>query len=175
MRCYANTEIRFYMFATDKNDKVTDLAIYLRFPPPPGCMDECQSQRLFVCFWYIYLLSINRLIFQIPQCIRQMSHNALFCNKNKCSHMHVHIFHGYKIVHFGIWDWYIMGFVNKVNLDCTGAQGGAWFRIKRRQAAFHWQCQDSNLGVSVSRTHSDSPTHWMPVIIIKRLSYPGSN
>ena len=123
----------------------------------------------------IYLLSINRLIFQIPQCIRQMSHNALFCNREKCSHMHVHIFHGYKIVHFGIWDWYIMGFVNKVNLDCTGAQGGAWFRIKRRQAAFHWQCQDSNLGVSVSRTHSDSPTHWMPVIIIKRLSYPGSN
>ena len=48
-----------------------------------------------------------RPIAQIPQCIRQVSHNAPSCNRN------VHTF-CYKMVHCGMWDWCNMGFVQQV-------------------------------------------------------------
>ena len=52
----------------------------------------------------------NRPISQIPQCISQISHNAPFCNRNvhTCAHF------CYKMVHCGIWDWCIVGFVQQV-------------------------------------------------------------
>ena len=53
----------------------------------------------------------NSPIPQIPQCIRQISHNATFCNRNV--HMWAHLC--YKMVHCGIWDWCIVGFMQQVN------------------------------------------------------------
>ena len=52
----------------------------------------------------------NRPISQIPQCIRQLSRNATFCNGNvhTCAHF------GYKTVHCGMWDWCIVWFVKLV-------------------------------------------------------------
>ena len=47
--------------------------------------------------------SFNSPILQIPQCIRQISHNAPICNRNF-----------YKVVYGGIWEWCIVGFVNEV-------------------------------------------------------------
>ena len=49
--------------------------------------------------------ALYRQISQIPQCIRQISHNAPFCNRNVhlCAHF------CYKVVHYGIWDWCIVG------------------------------------------------------------------
>ena len=53
--------------------------------------------------WY------NRPISQIQQYIRQLFHNAPFCNRNvdTCAH------HCYKMVHCEIWDWCITGFVQQ--------------------------------------------------------------
>ena len=55
-------------------------------------------------------LSVSRPTVQIPQCIRQISHNVPFCNRNvhTCAHF------CYKMVHCGIWDWCIMGFVKQI-------------------------------------------------------------
>ena len=46
-------------------------------------------------------------ISQIPQCIRQIYHNAPFCNRkvHTCAHF------CYKMVHCGLFVWCIMGFV----------------------------------------------------------------
>ena len=53
----------------------------------------------------------NRPISQVPECIRQISHNASFCNRNvhTCAHF------CYKMVHCVIWDWCIVGFVPYVD------------------------------------------------------------
>ena len=53
----------------------------------------------------------NRPISQIPKCIRQISHNAPFCNRNvhRCAHFN------YKMVHCGIWGWLIVRFVWQVH------------------------------------------------------------
>ena len=50
----------------------------------------------------------NRLISQIPQCIRQISHNAPF--RNTCAHF------CYEMVHCGMWHRCILGFVRWVHL-----------------------------------------------------------
>ena len=50
----------------------------------------------------------NRPVSQIPLCIRQIIHNAPFCNRN------VHTHFCYKMLHCGIWIWCIVGFVHKV-------------------------------------------------------------
>ena len=49
----------------------------------------------------------NRPISQIPQCIRKISHNATFCNRNvhTCTHF------CYQMLHCGIWHRCILGFV----------------------------------------------------------------
>ena len=47
---------------------------------------------------------------QISQCIRQISHNAPSCNRN----VHTCAYFSYKIMYFGIWNWYIVGFVQQV-------------------------------------------------------------
>ena len=51
----------------------------------------------------------NRPIWQIPQCISLVSHSAPFCERNvhTCAHF------SYKMVHCGIWDRCIVGFVNR--------------------------------------------------------------
>ena len=51
--------------------------------------------------------SVNRPISQIPECIRQISHNATFCNRNvhTCAHF------CYKMLYCGIWHRCILGFV----------------------------------------------------------------
>ena len=56
------------------------------------------------------VLTSNRPISQIPQCIRQISHNATFCNRNV--HMRAHFC--YKMLHCGIWHRCILGFVKWV-------------------------------------------------------------
>ena len=60
----------------------------------------------------------NRPISQIPQCIRQIPHNAPFCNRNV--HMCAHFC--YKMMHCWVLDLCIMGFVQQVywsNIMCT--------------------------------------------------------
>ena len=46
-------------------------------------------------------------ISHILQCIRQISHNALFCNRN--------MYFCYKMEHCGIWNWCIVEFVRLAN------------------------------------------------------------
>ena len=58
------------------------------------------------CTWY----RLNRPISQIPECICAISHNATFCNRNV--HMCAHFC--YKMVHYGIFVWCIVGFVRWV-------------------------------------------------------------
>ena len=53
----------------------------------------------------------NRPVSQILECIRQISHNAPFCNWN----VHTFAHFCYKMNHHGKWDWGIMGFVKWVN------------------------------------------------------------
>ena len=52
----------------------------------------------------------NRAISQIPQCMRQTNHNSPLCNGNvhPCAHL------GYKMVHYGILNWCIVGFMQQV-------------------------------------------------------------
>ena len=52
----------------------------------------------------------NRPISQIPQCIRQISHNAPFCNIN----VHTCAYFCYKMLHCGIWHRCILGFLRWV-------------------------------------------------------------
>ena len=49
----------------------------------------------------------EKLISQIPPCIRQISHNARFCERN----VHTSAHFCWKMVHYGIWDWCIVEFV----------------------------------------------------------------
>ena len=67
----------------------------------------------YVCFWLFNYY--NRPISQIPQCIRQIPHNAPYCNRNvhTCAHF------CYKMVHCGIWDCWIVGFVRWVYYPST--------------------------------------------------------
>ena len=55
--------------------------------------------------------NVSRPISQIPQRIKQMSHNAPFCNRtvHTCAHF------CYKVEHCGIWDCCIVGFVQQVS------------------------------------------------------------
>ena len=60
--------------------------------------------------WSCFSFGPNRPISQMPQCIRQISHNAPFCNRNvhTCAHF------CYKMLHCGIWHRCILGFVRWV-------------------------------------------------------------
>ena len=53
-------------------------------------------------------------ISQIPKCMRQISHNAPFCNIKV--HTCAHFF--YKMVHCGIWDWCIVRYGTGASWDC---------------------------------------------------------
>ena len=56
-------------------------------------------------------LLISRLVSQTPQyIIRQISLDAPFCNRN----VHTYEHFCYQMVHCGIWDWCIVGFVQQV-------------------------------------------------------------
>ena len=57
-----------------------------------------------------HCLSFNSPISQITQCIRQIFHNAPFCNRNvhPCAHF------CYKGVHCGILGWHIVSFVKVI-------------------------------------------------------------
>ena len=72
-----------------------------------GCWFEMPSHQVWRhCngWWHS---AYNRLIFQMPEFIRQLSHNASFCDRNvhTCAHF------WYKMVHCGIFVWCIVGFV----------------------------------------------------------------
>ena len=62
--------------------------------------------------WWCHMraMSCNWPISQIPGYIEQISHNAPFCNKNvhKCVHF------CYKMMHRGLWDWCILGFMQQM-------------------------------------------------------------
>ena len=62
----------------------------------------------------------DRPISRIPQCIRQISHNVSFSDRNAdtCAHF------CYKMVHCGIRDWCIFGFVQK--LRCEACSNTGW-------------------------------------------------
>ena len=87
-------------------------------------------------------IGYNKPISQIPQCIRQISHNATFCNRNvhTCAHF------CYKKVHWGICHRCILGFVRwfywtqltqvfrlevekDYQTDCTCLEPG-WYQFK---------------------------------------------
>ena len=65
---------------------------------------------------------VDRPISQIPECIRQISHNAPFCNRNvhTCAHF------CYKMLHCGIWHRCILGFVRWVYLFIWNALLRFW-------------------------------------------------
>ena len=65
----------------------------------PACVSQSITARFTTNVW------INRSISHLPQCIRQITHNASYGNSN------VHIC--YKMVNCGIWDWGIVRFVQK--------------------------------------------------------------
>ena len=73
-----------------------------------------QSTVTLICSsiirYIIHVLRCNRPISQIPQCIRQISHNAPFCNRN----VHICAHFCYKMLHYGIWHRGILGFVKWV-------------------------------------------------------------
>ena len=80
----------------------------------------------------------NRPIWQITQCIRQISHNVSFCNRN----VHICAHFCYKMIHCGIWNRCIVGFVHYVNwfiltIDkaSVACVGSAHFWVCR----FKWQ------------------------------------
>ena len=91
-----------------------------------GYYGKCFHAMIPTCLYTSYIMAVisvvrldimessshlnNRPISQIPKCIRQISHNALFCNRNmhRCAHF------CYKMVPCGIWDWCIVGFVWQV-------------------------------------------------------------
>ena len=62
----------------------------------------------------------NRPISQIPQCIRQMSHNAPFCDRNV---------HCYKLVRCAILDWCIVGYVQPINIKAGPVVNWIFWRI----------------------------------------------
>ena len=66
-----------------------------------------QSQSIFRPTNHKRVMPANRSISQISQCIRQISHNTSFCNRN----VHICAHFCYKILHCGIWDCCIVGFV----------------------------------------------------------------
>ena len=68
-----------------------------------------------------YNKAYNREISQIPQCIKQLFHNAPLCNRNvhTCAHF------CYKVVHCGVWDCCIVGLLQQIYCLCTGMKLGA--------------------------------------------------
>ena len=67
---------------------------------------------------------VIKFIKQILQRIGQMSYNAPFCNRNV--HMCAHFC--YEMVHCGIWDWCIMGFIcNRSILNTMKIQWKMWY------------------------------------------------
>ena len=69
-----------------------------------------QSQFIFRPSNHKGMMPANRPISPIPQCIRKISHNAPFCNRN----VHICAHFCYKMLHCGIWHRCILGFVRLV-------------------------------------------------------------
>ena len=82
-----------------------------------------------------------------PQCIRQISNNAPFCNRNV--HMCAHF--SYKMVHCGILDQWIVGCVRQVYLikNGTGNTDSLAWPITGSFHIFHLHCQ------AISETDAD--------------------
>ena len=112
--------------------------------------------------WWLFVFSIDildlhsyRPISQILQCIRQMSHNAPFCNRNvhTCAHF------CYKVVHCGMYDWCIVGFVQqayylivpirRVWWDSLGNFSSSWSSISH-----------PNIGLSCPQYKQISILYW---------------
>ena len=75
-----------------------------------SALDKYLPMHHFVTEMCTHFISHNRPISQIPQCIRQISYNAPFCDRNV--HPYAHFCH--KMVYCGIWNWCIAGFVQQV-------------------------------------------------------------
>ena len=75
----------------------------------------------------------DRLVAQIPQCTSPIPHNTLFCNRNvhRCARF------CYKIVHFGIFVWYHVGFVRWVNSALSNFWHICW-RVLHRYHIFNY-------------------------------------
>ena len=114
----------FNIFATPNIDLVVSIVHKIcsvqkidpnKYPMPLFNMATC-IQSMQRTWWPVVSTSIvtgsywNRPISQIPQCTSPISHNASFCNRNvhTCAHF------CYKMVHCGIFDWCIVGFVRWV-------------------------------------------------------------
>ena len=102
--------------------------------------DICVQYEVFEMFHFQPINHLwNRLISQIPQCIRQISNKTPFCNRN------VHTCALW--VHCGIWDWFIVGleqqamvssriivFYNKQNSWIQQKKAGTWSCTKEKNS-----------------------------------------
>ena len=112
------------------------------FQEPVVNLAKCPT--IIITLWLVLRLEHSgTFISQIPQCIRQISHNASFCSRNVHTYAHfcykAHFCHKsnnasdkypimhhfvremctqadfcHKTVHYGIQDWCIVGFVQQV-------------------------------------------------------------
>ena len=107
-------------------------------------------------FQCIYTKKI-RPISQIPQCIRQISHNAPFCNRNV--HTCAHFCH--KMVHCGLWDQCTVGWVHyPVLSQCvTPWQTEIFVALLWRHNANPLKCPQGLLNsIAVSKPYNCWPT-----------------
>ena len=87
----------------------------------------------------------NRYISQIPQCIRQISHNATLCNRNVhvCAHFY------YKVVHWALLDRCIVGFVLQVH-----------------ELSIKWVILETLISIGLSRMQYCMPaTNHVPIVL----------
>ena len=89
---------------------------------PPG---KCRRHFESVIF------KLFRPTTQITQSIRQISHNALFCSRN----VHTSAHFCYKMVHCGIWDWCMVGFVEQFYCSSTRQQATTLIKVHLRDMA----------------------------------------
>ena len=129
------------------------------FPPPCQHTEACTkclacfrqhiktcSQEKYAVFSIQIPLEVwwqgaNRSISQIPWCTCSISHNAAF-RTEMCTFL-------FWMLHCGIWNSCIMGFVNWVNLHCKyiiSGSGNGLVQVLRRRQAITWT--------------NDNPVHW---------------
>ena len=82
---------------THNRQPITRLWFLLRFWLLKILQQSAEHQLIWIIIW-VDKLHQNRPISQIPQCIRQLSHYALFCNRNNGN------------VHISVTEWCIMGY-----------------------------------------------------------------
>ena len=83
---------------------------------------------LSVWLWWTYLTNPT---------IHQISHDAPFCNRNvhTCAHF------CYKVMHCGLWDWCIVGFVQQIYCKSIWAAGTWWHHVKEMTSTLLALCE----------------------------------